>query len=225
MDKLKIVYINLNKRVDRKKNLLMQFEKINVSNFERFEAIETAFGGLGCCSSHIKILEDFYKENVFEINGVKYGDVNAVLMVLEDDAEFIVSREELNKYINEFISSKAYGMCLGYNPHIVRDYNDVFWRSIKVATTSCYVVKLEIIPVLIECFRKAELGLKEVNKIMESNNGEFTEEVGEKYHKCAIDQVWGNIHSEYLWLLPIKKCVEQYANYSDIFKKNINKRY
>jgi len=225
MDKLKIVYINLAKRVDRKKNILEQFEKINVSNVERFEAIETSFGGLGCCQSHISILDDFYKSNTVEINGMVYGESNDMIMVLEDDAEFMVSRESLDKYINEFVSSKAYGMCLGFNPHILHKYNDIFHRAIKVATTSCYVVKLEMIPVLLECFRKAEVGLREVNKIMERTNGEFTKEVSVKYHACAIDQVWGGIHGEYLWVVPHKKCVEQYANYSDIFKKHINNRY
>jgi GR25 family glycosyltransferase involved in LPS biosynthesis len=220
----KTVYINLDKRVDRKENLLDQFEKIGYTNYERFPAIETAFGGLGCCQSHLKILNDFFMDRTIMLNNIVYEKEGTnILMIIEDDAEFIVSREVLDQYIMSFANDPlAYGMCLGFNPHHVRPYNELFRRSIHVATTSCYLVKLSIIPELIKCFKEAEVGLKQIS---ERNLAKNSKEFILLYHKYAIDQMWKHLHSKYIWLIPKQKCVEQYANYSDIQQRFETIRY
>ena len=219
MDRItKIVYINLRHREDRNTNILKQLDKINCKNFSRFDAIKTNFGGLGCCQSHISILDDFIKE---------YKDGNSKdelsIMILEDDAEFMVNRDILDKYINEFLDDKlAHGLSLGYYPHKVEKYNENFKRSIHVATTSGYIVKLSMVSNLLDTFRESELGLL----VMEKNNLDMnSKEFRIEYNKYAIDQLWKKLHAKYLWLVPKKKCVEQYANYSDIEKKQITDRY
>jgi hypothetical protein len=294
MDKItKTVYINLAHRTDRNNNIINQFKKLEFPNYERFEAIKTDFGGLGCCQSHIAILEQFLQENKqflytphiidfkfneetnksinnikndFNFDYVKGDDtksvkhtyrgmynnshriksvkklidepidekidekiyepidkaINKILMIVEDDAEFMVSRNELDKYINAFIDSQAYGMCLGYFIHDVKPFNELFMRSNHVATTSCYLVKMSIIPELIKCFKESEYGLLQIEKNkLNINSKEFREE----YNKYAIDQLWKKLHTEYLFIIPKIKCVEQYANYSDIEKRNIVSRH
>ena len=52
----KIIYINLNKRADRKEQIEHELNAFDLS-YERFEAIETnGFGCLGCGLSHLAVL-------------------------------------------------------------------------------------------------------------------------------------------------------------------------
>ena len=51
----KIIYINLNKRIDRRAEIEQELNAFNLP-FERFEAIATpGFGILGCGQSHLAV--------------------------------------------------------------------------------------------------------------------------------------------------------------------------
>lgn len=53
----KIIYINLNKRIDRRTDIEKDLNDFNLE-YERFEAIETpGFGILGCGQSHLAVLK------------------------------------------------------------------------------------------------------------------------------------------------------------------------
>lgn len=216
MDKLtSCVYINLDSREDRKENIIKQFDKINFTNYQRFSAIKTSFGGLGCCQSHRNVLEIFLENYYNNNSNINLNTNNIVLMILEDDAEFIVPRKTIDYYIEEFIKDESsYGMSLGFNPHIIHEYNDIFYRSLFIATASCYLIKIQLVPLLIDIFNESEKHLLLVKNENDPN-----------YHKYAIDQYWTKLHREYLWLIPKKKCVEQYQNYSNIHNQIMSTRF
>lgn len=221
MDKLtKVVYINLEYREDRKKNITSQFEKINFGKYERFNAIRTNFGGLGCCQSHIAILEKFLDEHKNEpFDNVK----NCVIMILEDDAEFIQPRQVIDNYINKFLENEsAQGLCLAFYPHILHPYDENFNRIAHVATASCYLVKLSNVKLLLDVFKTSEKGLLTIeNENIPNSDPRFRQ----IYNLFALDQLWRKLHADHLWFTPKNKCVEQYANYSDIEKYVIPCRY
>ena len=51
------IFINLEHRKDRLEHVLVELKKININAPERFNAIKTANGAVGCSMSHIKCLE------------------------------------------------------------------------------------------------------------------------------------------------------------------------
>lgn len=74
----KVVYINLNKRKDRRVRIARQLKAIGVprEKIVRFEAIEEAPGYIGCIKSHILVLQ------MAQQNGWKN------VLILEDDMVF-----------------------------------------------------------------------------------------------------------------------------------------
>jgi hypothetical protein len=201
----KTYVINLDKRKDRLKHIVQEFEKINFTNYERFPAIETSFGGLGCCQSHLRLME-------------KISVIPGIFMIVEDDAEFMMPKTVIDKYIMEFISDEsADAMCLDYNTRMFCDYNESFKRALHTCSTCCYLVKTNspnnVVQQLIDCFKKSEKGLLNT-----------THNLDPTYHQYAIDQTWKEVQQNSIFLLPVERCVIQYTNYSDI-SKQVEVRY
>jgi len=107
MDKYidKIIYINLDKRIDRRIEIEDELNKYGLTNYERFPAIEANFGLVGCGKSHLEVLKMAKKNN--------YKNV----LILEDDFEFMITKEEFEAYIEEFFSFKMHYdvLMLNYN--------------------------------------------------------------------------------------------------------------
>lgn len=99
----KIFYINLKEDSARNDNILLQFQKYRITNFERVEAVETnefpnpifyrnfnkkddqyVLGSLSCRASHLKCIK-IAKQNDF-----------SRILILEDDIEFL---EDPNKLL------------------------------------------------------------------------------------------------------------------------------
>ena len=90
----KFLYINLEKRKDRKKQLLEHLKKVDISDdkIERIDAVYEKYNGhLGCCKSHIKALER-----------AKELGVDSVV-ILEDDFVFTMDKDKINEKINHFL--------------------------------------------------------------------------------------------------------------------------
>lgn len=199
MEQLSNVFvINLDKRPDRWQHIVNQFKKINFTNYTRVPAIDTQFGGLGCCLSHIAVLSQC---------------TNGPIMIVEDDATFIVDRTTLDKYITEFLNDPADAMCLDFKVRKFCDYNKIFKRGLHTESTCCYIIKPSLKMPLLECFELAAKGLQTVKHNLDPN-----------YAVYAIDQYWKHVQQKYIFLLPIVRCVQQYTNYSDISKKIENRK-
>ncbi len=90
----KIYYINLDRRTDRKEEIENEFKRLDIPNekIKRFTAIEYNPGCIGCSYSHYHVMNEGLHDSFNNI------------LVLEDDFEFVVSKEELEenlKYIFE----------------------------------------------------------------------------------------------------------------------------
>jgi glycosyl transferase family 25 len=91
---LPTIYINLEHRKDRNESTLKELSKINIHNPERFNAVKTENGAIGCSLSHIKCLEIAIKNNY------------QYIMICEDDIEILdpkVFTENVNKFLNSNI--------------------------------------------------------------------------------------------------------------------------
>ena len=67
------IFINLEKRKDRLKHVLNEFKKLNIKG-ERFNAIQSRYGAIGCSLSHIECLEIANKVAGFSTTKLGAGD-------------------------------------------------------------------------------------------------------------------------------------------------------
>lgn len=133
-----IIYINLDRRVDRRAEMETQLAVYDLSA-ERFVAIETAgFGILGCGRSHCAVLQ------LAKSRG--YRNV----LILEDDFEMEVSPAEWNSTLERlFTEYPVFDVCmLAYNlremePVICENgmTSDFVGRVLFAQTASAYIVQ------------------------------------------------------------------------------------
>jgi glycosyl transferase family 25 len=138
----KVIYINLDKRTDRRLEFETQAELYGIS-YERFSAIPHSFGIVGCTMSH----RDIYRL------AKKQGYRN--ILIFEDDFEFLVSPTEFeNEIIQLFESNTDFDVCmLAYNlkeyspcqsPHLLRVF--------EAQTASAYIVNMQYYDVLAQLY-------------------------------------------------------------------------
>jgi GR25 family glycosyltransferase involved in LPS biosynthesis len=211
-EQLEIFYINLEHRIDRKIEIESELKKLKISNYIRFNAIKDENGALGCASSHLKVYE--------QASGLK------PLMVLEDDCAFLLPKSEIENLISLFFNSKADILCLGFNipekpyksilrqfkynllkPHLWTLIFGKIRRRTRIQTTSCYIAKPHMIPILISVAK---------NCVRDLNNGVPT-------HIAAIDQAWKILQKKYIFVVPSSRAAIQRNSFSDI--ENVVKDY
>jgi glycosyl transferase family 25 len=186
----KVIYINLKKRTDRKEYIVNELDSFNL-DYERFEAIETdGFGIVGCGLSHLSVLK-IAKERKYEN-----------ILILEDDFTFLVSKEELEKNLEEFFSLNIpYDVCmLSYNLIQQEDtsYN-VVNKVLEVQSASGYIVHNSYYDKLINLYEWAI-------PILEST----------KMHWIyANDQIWKQFQKQDNWYYFKTRIGKQRAGYSD----------
>ncbi len=97
----KIFYINLKTRPDRNGEMERELQKFELEA-ERFEGIPTPdFGIYGCGLSHLGVLKLAKERN--------YRNV----LILEDDFEFLVTKEEFEDQLQQFFASSLdYDVCM-----------------------------------------------------------------------------------------------------------------
>ena len=100
MDRLsKVMYINLDHRTDRKKEIEDELKNVfKYNNAERLNATLHEHPILGCTYSHVRIWRRMIEEGWDSV------------LVIEDDAKLQVPREELDGYINAFLDDEKADM-------------------------------------------------------------------------------------------------------------------
>lgn len=140
---MNIIYINLDKRTDRKKHIESLFP-----NAVRFPAIVDERGGyFGCVRSHIECLK-LAKENNYE-----------KVIILEDDFVYNDSRT-----LESMIIPEKFDMLLLSNivlPSDTISYNKHFDRVFRAEWTSGYYVNVSFYDTLIKTFEES---LNELSK-------------------------------------------------------------
>jgi GR25 family glycosyltransferase involved in LPS biosynthesis len=146
-----VFYINLDRRNDRRIHIEAEMDKIGISPYERFTAVERPVGQgiVGCGYSHLAVLK-LAKER-------KYENV----LIFEDDFQFIVSPAELRQNIRDFYEGALgddYDVCmLSYN---LRESDECpqtpFVRRVRYAqTASGYIVHSRYYDTLIQLYEWA----------------------------------------------------------------------
>jgi glycosyl transferase family 25 len=186
----KIIYINLNKRTDRKEQIEKQLNDYGL-NYERFEAIETPnFGILGCGLSHLAVLK-IAKERNYEN-----------ILILEDDFTFLVSKEEFQNQLTEFFKLKLdYDTCfLSYNLKKYEELdNTIVNKIVENWTASGYIVHNRYYEKLINLYEYAM-------PLLEKTKAHWI---------YANDQIWKELQQKDNWYYFIKRIGKQTDGYSD----------
>ena len=200
LNKIPVIYINLDSRQDRKEHVVKELKKIEVNEPERFKAIKLDNGALGCSMSHLKCLEI-----------AKQREYNSVL-ICEDDIEFLnpeLFLTQLNKFLDSQIRWDVV-LIAGNNMLPYKSINDMCIKTYNCQTTTGYIVQKHYYDKLIKNYKE---GIQ--NLIKNPENNEY-----------KIDKYWFKLQRDDNWFLITPLSVVQREDYSDIEKKTTNfKKY
>ncbi len=192
-------YINLANRPDRNNDAIGEFQKLGFVP-QRFNAIKTVNGAIGCSASHMKCLSIAKK--------MEWDHV----LICEDDICFTnVSqfRSQLDTFLKNHVGEWDVILLGGNN---FRPYQLVDETCIKVQrcqTTTGYIVAKHYIPTLLENITDG------LNKLMHNPY------CGVIY---AIDQFWFQLQEKDNWFLIAPHGAIQRPSYSDIERRNTDYR-
>jgi GR25 family glycosyltransferase involved in LPS biosynthesis len=189
MDKIsKIVYINLERRQDRRQEIEQEIQTYGLSG-ERFNAIQKQPGIVGCGLSHLNVLQKAQEagwENV---------------LILEDDFQFLVPKETLNQQLQAFwdLAIPWDVLMLSYNLTASTPYNDLIGRVTEAQTASGYLVNRNFYPKLIDTLNQAI-------PLLESTG---------KHCEYANDQCWKQLQPASQWFYFMTRMGKQRGSFSD----------
>jgi glycosyl transferase, family 25 len=192
-----VFYINLEHRKDRKEHVENELKKIGLVG-QRFNAIKTTNGAIGCSMSHLKLLQDALKKQLSHI------------VILEDDITFLdpqLFTQNLDTFLKNRKNEWDVVLFAGNN---IPPYSKIDETCIRVSscqTTTGYMVNGHYIKTLMENIKTG------LNNLIENPN--------EKLH-FAIDRFWFSLQRKDRWFLIIPPTVIQREDYSDIEKRNTN---
>lgn len=189
-----IYYINLDHRVDRKKEIEDEFKNIGILNAKRISAIKNDNGALGCAMSHRLIF-------TLALSNSK------LTWVCEDDVTFLTTKGELDKLINDFYNdSRLDVLSIAYNALYKTKVTKQFYITSNTQTMSCYILKPHVLNDFLNIAEESVVALKKGN-------------LEEDY---AIDQVWKKLQRKYIFALPTSVKVIQRPSFSDIRNTNVD---
>ena len=189
--KFRVVFINLDRRPDRRRETERELGSLGLHDAERIQAISDVNGALGCARSHLKVISNFAASG------------ESLLLVCEDDIELNCNREELMTAVAEFIAHPELDvLCLGFR---LRAPQLPITRNLAVAngiqTTLCYLVKAQAGERLARAFQRSERMLSK----------------GRSPRVASIDQQWKKEQTQDLmFCVPRKKLILHRASFSDI---------
>jgi hypothetical protein len=197
------LFINLDSRVDRLILVKAELQKWGIQAPERFNAIKTANGAVGCTMSHIKCLEMAKQRN--------YPHV----FICEDDIHCI-DIPRLSTQLDEFYKTNGNAntwdvlIIGGNNAPPFRDLTNGVIQVYNCQTTTGYIVRQHYYDKLIANFRE---GIKHLMKNPE-NHREF-----------AIDMYWKRLQKEDRWLMLLPLTVTQRPSYSNVEGRDVDYSY
>jgi GR25 family glycosyltransferase involved in LPS biosynthesis len=186
----KIIYINLNKRPDRREEIEKELNNYNLP-FERFEAIEKSMGILGCLMSHLEVLK-IARER-------QYKNV----LIFEDDFQFTISKEKVEEQLSSlFDNNIEFDVCFLVNATFqVEDIENYPFikRTTHSTTAAAYIVNQHYYNTLIELYEE---------------NVPLLELTG-MHWLYANDKCWDKLQIKDKWYLFTKAFGKQRPGYSD----------
>jgi len=191
-----IIYINLDNRLDRKKHIESELDKMGVplDKITRLSATKHDLGYIGCSHSHMKACQ------LALDNGWKN------VLIFEDDFEFTVTRPIVHKLLNAFFnyvdewdgvvlsSSKIKtGKCI---------YSDFLRKNLGSLTASSYLINRKMMSALRDSHRLSYMNLM----------------YGKPKNKFSCDLLWQEVQRDNKWYIFVPKLGKQMVSYSDIEK-------
>lgn len=190
-------YINLEERTDRRERVEAQMRFLGIPT-ERFPAIRTENGRIGCSTSHLGALRL-----------AKERDYDHVLIV-EDDIlflkpQFFVSR--LNAYLERHANDFDVLLLCGNNFPPFSPIDDTCIKVNRCRAATGYLVKKHYYDTLIANFEEGLRGLIAKPHLP---------------HLYCIDMHWSALQQRDKWHLLIPLSVIQRPGYSDIERENVD---
>lgn len=135
------------------------------------------------------------------------GKGDELLMVCEDDAEFLVGRDDIDELIEEFANTPHLDvLCLGnasLEPAI--PLSTRLGATNHIQTTSCYVMKPRAVPVLARSAARATFRLLS----------------GVPFARASFDRGWKVEQQKLLFCIPLTRVVRQRPSFSDVEQKDV----
>lgn len=189
----KVVYINLDKRPDRKAEIEAELTKLRIpaDKWVRFNAVAHANGAVGCNQSHIAVLQ------MAEHHGWRN------VLILEDDFTSVVSAEDWEAALAHFFASVTeYDvLMLAYNLRHGGPHNDVVGKVHDAQTTAGYLVHQRFYEQLRATMQEGMLHLQAQPHAHET---------------FALDMFWKRLQPHTRWFYMLRRLGKQRASYSDI---------
>ena len=186
----KIIYINLAHRVDRLHEITEELTKFNLVG-ERFNAIPTSNGIVGCGYSHLEVLK------LAKQRGYKN------ILILEDDFTFLVPKEQFEKELAMLFDNEIpFDVCmLAYNlkESEASVHGPFLKRVLSAQTASAYIVNSTYYDTLINLYNVAIPLLKKTGQ----------------HWIYANDQIWKRLQRKDNWVCFTTRIGKQRASYSD----------
>ena len=208
------ILINLDSRTDRLAQMDAEFKKLNMCYIRISASNDSAKPSLACIDSHCRCLEIFLQTTT-----------QAAAFICEDDAEFKISRKELDTYICEFLHGNADVLCLGYYSADAIPWSDFFSRTKDTQSRVAYIVKRKIAAELVNIWRKLYARLI-YNPIQYKNwYSALYNDLPIKNKAKDIyrgDQAWKILQQKYYFIIPKIHAVVQRPSYSDIEKRFVD---
>ena len=186
----KIIYINLERRLDRLHEITEELTKFSLEG-ERFNAIPNSNGIVGCGYSHLEVLK------LAKQRGYKN------ILILEDDFTFLIPKEEFEKELTMLFEKEIqFDVCmLAYNlmesETIV--HTPFLKRVLSEQTASAYIVNSTYYDTLINLYNVAI---------------PLLEKTGQHWI-YANDQIWKRLQRKDNWVCFTTRIGKQRASYSD----------
>ena len=192
-----IFYINLESRPDRRAHIEAQLPLIGLTTFQRFNAVQTPNGLIGCCLSHIQCLE-LAKQRGYDH-----------VLIVEDDMLFI-DPALFKKQINAFLSRQHKWDVVLFAGNNVPPYERVDDTCVAVTrcqTTTGYLIGGHYFDTLLANFREG------LGKLLREP---------ERHIDYGLDKYWFRLQQKDNWFLITPLTVVQRDDYSDIQKRKTN---
>ena len=207
LDALEVVVINLKERKDRLDSFTKQMESLGITKWRRIEAIdgrqrfpdlEPFFSGsLGCTLSHVIALR------------TSQNTGTVATLICEDDAEFLLSRRELDQIIREFLSNTKVDVLALYGRPRGGAYriSSELRLAVGIVGRVSYVVKPHMVDKLAARFEQG-------TKLLEEGK-----------RRGKGDLMWRALQDrKYFFATPTRAAVINGAGYSDIEGRDLGPR-
>ena len=191
----RIFYINLEYRKDRKEEIETELQKYDLLNkSERFIGFHVPTQGiLGCSKSHLSVLK-LAKERGYKN-----------ILILEDDFEFVVCKEEFERNLSDFFESGLeYNVCMiSFNllekSEEIVEKCPVVRRVLNGQTASGYIVNNTYLDTIIALYEWSCPLLEETKE----------------HWNYANDQCWKTLQKTDKWFHFIERMGKQRSGFSD----------